>query len=48
MDSKAKVVLTDYVWESLAVEKKMLEGVADLGAPPNEETRGVSAASGGL
>lgn len=30
MDSKAKVVLTDYVWESLAVERKVLEGVADL------------------
>jgi D-3-phosphoglycerate dehydrogenase len=30
MGSKAKVVLTDYVWESLAVEKKVLEGVADL------------------
>src|ERR1700732_1978125 len=30
MSAKAKVVLTDYVWESLAVEKKVLEGVADL------------------
>jgi D-3-phosphoglycerate dehydrogenase len=28
--SKAKVVLTDYVWESLDVEKKTLEGIADL------------------
>jgi D-3-phosphoglycerate dehydrogenase / 2-oxoglutarate reductase len=27
---KAKVVLTDYVWESLDVEKKLLEGLADL------------------
>jgi D-3-phosphoglycerate dehydrogenase len=26
----AKVVLTDYVWESLEVEKKTLEGLADL------------------
>jgi D-3-phosphoglycerate dehydrogenase / 2-oxoglutarate reductase len=30
MPSKAKVVLTDYVWESLDVEKKTLEGLADL------------------
>jgi D-3-phosphoglycerate dehydrogenase len=30
MDSKPKVVLTDYVWESLAVERKLLDGVADL------------------
>src|SRR6202158_4246963 len=30
MGSKAKVVLTDYVWESLDVEKKTLEGMADL------------------
>ena len=30
MAGKAKVVLTDYVWESLDVEKKTLEGVADL------------------
>jgi len=28
--SKAKVVLTDYVWESLDVERKTLEGLADL------------------
>lgn len=28
--AKAKVVLTDYVWASLDVEKKTLEGVADL------------------
>ena len=27
---KAKVVLTDYVWESLEVEKKTLAGLADL------------------
>ena len=30
MMGKAKVVLTDYVWESLAVERKTLEGLADL------------------
>ena len=30
MATKAKVVLTDYVWESLDVEKKTLEGLADL------------------
>src|SRR5690349_12097177 len=28
--AKAKVVLTDYVWESLDVEKKILEGLAEL------------------
>jgi D-3-phosphoglycerate dehydrogenase / 2-oxoglutarate reductase len=28
--AKAKVVLTDYVWESLDVEKKTLEGLAEL------------------
>ena len=28
--AKAKVVLTDYVWESLDVERKLLEGLADL------------------
>ena len=28
--AKAKVVLTDYVWESLEVEKKTLEGLAEL------------------
>ncbi|HXF67023.1 MAG TPA: C-terminal binding protein [Burkholderiales bacterium] len=28
--TKAKVVLTDYVWESLDVERKTLEGVAEL------------------
>jgi D-3-phosphoglycerate dehydrogenase len=28
--AKAKVVLTDYVWESLEVERRMLEGLADL------------------
>jgi D-3-phosphoglycerate dehydrogenase len=30
MADKAKVVLTDYVWESLDVERKTLEGLADL------------------
>ena len=30
MTAKAKVVLTDYVWESLDVEKKTLEGLAEL------------------
>ncbi len=30
MAGKAKVVLTDYVWESLDVEKKILDGLADL------------------
>lgn len=30
MAAKAKVVLTDYVWESLDVERKTLEGVAEL------------------
>src|SRR5437879_8717592 len=30
MDGKAKVVLTDYVWESLDVEKETLHGIADL------------------
>jgi D-3-phosphoglycerate dehydrogenase len=30
MASKAKVVLTDYVWESLDVEKKILGGLAEL------------------
>ena len=30
MDTKAKVVLTDYVWESLDVEKKTLQDLADL------------------
>jgi D-3-phosphoglycerate dehydrogenase / 2-oxoglutarate reductase len=30
MPDKAKVVLTDYVWESLDVEKKTLAGVAEL------------------
>src|SRR5437762_9392833 len=30
MADKAKVVLTDYVWESLDVEKKTLDGIADL------------------
>ncbi len=30
MMGKAKVVLTDYVWESLDVEKKTLDGLADL------------------
>lgn len=30
MAGKAKVVLTDYVWESLEVEKKTLAGIAEL------------------
>jgi D-3-phosphoglycerate dehydrogenase len=30
MAAKAKVVLTDYVWESLDVERKTLEGLAEL------------------
>ena len=30
MPGKAKVVLTDYVWESLEVEKKTLAGLAEL------------------
>jgi D-3-phosphoglycerate dehydrogenase len=30
MVGKAKVVLTDYVWDSLDVERKTLEGLADL------------------
>ena len=30
MAAKAKVVLTDYVWESLDVEKKTLAGLAEL------------------
>jgi D-3-phosphoglycerate dehydrogenase / 2-oxoglutarate reductase len=30
MADKAKVVLTDYVWESLDVEKQILSGVAEL------------------
>jgi D-3-phosphoglycerate dehydrogenase len=30
MAAKAKVVLTDYVWESLDVERKLLDGLADL------------------
>ena len=30
MAGKAKVVLTDYVWESLEVEKKTLSGLAEL------------------
>ncbi|QCO00067.1 C-terminal binding protein (plasmid) [Azospirillum argentinense] len=30
MSGKAKVVLTDYVWESLDVEHRTLEGIADL------------------
>jgi D-3-phosphoglycerate dehydrogenase len=30
MGAKPKVVLTDYVWESLQVEKETLEGLADL------------------
>ena len=30
MAAKAKVVLTDYVWESLDVEHKILDGIAEL------------------
>jgi len=30
MAAKAKVVITDYVWESLDVEKKILGGLADI------------------
>ena len=30
MAAKAKVVLTDYVWESLEVERRTLEGLAEL------------------
>ena len=30
MAAKAKVVLTDYVWESLDVEKKILAGLGEL------------------
>jgi D-3-phosphoglycerate dehydrogenase len=30
MAAKAKVVLTDYVWDTLDVEKRTLEGLADL------------------
>ncbi len=30
MAAKAKVVLTDYVWDSLEVEKRTLEGLAEL------------------
>ncbi len=30
MAARAKVVLTDYVWDSLDVEKKTLEGIAEL------------------
>ena len=30
MAGKAKVVLTDYVWESLDVEKNTLDGLAEL------------------
>ena len=30
MAGKAKVVITDYVWESLGVEKKLLDSLADL------------------
>ena len=30
MAEKAKVVLTDYVWESLEVEKNTLAGLAEL------------------
>lgn len=30
MASKAKIVITDYVWESLDVERNLLDGLADL------------------
>src|SRR5438105_13447575 len=30
MGDKAKVVLTDYVWEALDVERKTLDGLAEL------------------
>jgi len=30
MAHKAKVVVTDYVWESLDVERKLLDGLADI------------------
>ena len=30
MSGKAKVVMTDYVWDSLEVEEKTLEGLAEL------------------
>jgi D-3-phosphoglycerate dehydrogenase len=30
MSAKAKVVLTDYVWESIDVERKILEGIANI------------------
>jgi hypothetical protein len=30
MPRKAKVVLTDYVWDSLAIEHRVLDGVANL------------------
>src|SRR6266705_4235002 len=40
MTAKAKVVITDYVWESLEVEKRTLEDIASLVAlktkPPEE------------
>lgn len=36
--AKAKVVLTDYVWESLEVEKKALEGLGDLVALQTKKT----------
>ena len=32
MSAKAKVVLTDYVWDSLAVEHEILDSVADITA----------------
>ena len=38
MAEKAKVVITDYVWESLDVEKKILEGLADLVAFKTSKT----------
>src|SRR3954467_8691419 len=43
MAAKAKVVLTDYVWESLEVEKKTLAGLPGLGALPTKKPEEVIA-----
>ncbi len=40
MAGKAKVVLTDYVWESLDVEKQTLAGLADLVALQTKQPDG--------
>ena len=48
MAAKAKVVLTDYVWESLDVEKKTLAGSADLVPLQDQETGGIHRRGGGL